>query len=175
MLRDFPTQENKLFLAAERARAKSIAHPPLRDHLTRKTSRVLEVVLWAGRALAEYKLLSDETAQARRKTVYELATTVEVAVFLGQKTSETSGHTARDDADLVRRVGVRQDVANQGVSSLMVGDNLLLFLANNATLALWPRDHPVHRLIELRHLDFLLTAARSENSAFIDQVRQVRP
>ena len=136
---------------------------------------MLEVVLGAGSALSEHQLLSDEPAEAGRKTVDQLASAVEVPVFLRKKASETSRHTARDDANLVRRVGVRKDVANQGVSSLVVRDDLLFLRADYAALALRPRDHTVNCFVELRHLDFLLAAACRKDGALIDEVRQVCP
>ena len=54
----------------------------------------------------------------------QLAPGVEVPVFLGKEAGEPTGHAARDDADLVRRVGVREHVSNQSVTSLVIGDDL---------------------------------------------------
>src|SRR6266498_3227142 len=62
LLRDLPTEEDKLFLAPEGAGDKPVAHTPLRDHLPSETRRVLEVVLRACRALAEDELLCHQAS-----------------------------------------------------------------------------------------------------------------
>ncbi len=98
---------------------------------------------------------------------------MEVPVFLRNEASKPAGHAARDDADLVRRVGVRQHVADESVASLVIGDYLALFLADNAALALRSGDHAVDGFVELGHLDLLLAAASGEDRAFVDQVCEV--
>jgi hypothetical protein len=146
----------------------------LRHHLARQTRRVLEVIRGTSRALPENEFLGDKTAQTGRQTIDELAAAVEVPVFLWQEPGETTRHAASDDADLVRRIRVREHVTHQSVPGLVVGDDLLLFLADDAALSLRPRDDTVNRFVELGHLYFLLAAPRRQDGAFVDQVRQVR-
>src|SRR6266508_3042165 len=57
---------------------------------------------------------------------------------------------------------------------LVIGYDLLFLLADHTALALGAGDYAINRLVELRHLDFLLTAPRGQNSALVDKVSQVR-
>jgi ABC-type dipeptide/oligopeptide/nickel transport system ATPase component len=73
-----------------------------------------------------------------------------------------------------RVVGVRQRVADQGVPALVVGDDLPFLLGQQHALALRAGGDPVDRLLERGHRDLGSVAARGEQRALVDHVRQVR-
>src|SRR4029450_2052851 len=155
----------------ERSRAEAIAHAPLRDHLASEASGARALVLRPPRPFAKADFLSNESTEPRRKPVDKLASAIEVTVFLRQESSETAGHTARYNADLVRRVRLPQNVTHKRVSPLVVGDDLLLFLTDHSALTLRASYDAVDGFVEFRHLDFLVAAPRSEYCPFVDQIR----
>ena len=173
LLGDLTAQEDHLLLAAEGARAQVFAHAPLGDHLARQAGDFLQVVLGTRGRLVERQLLGRHTAEESRQHVLELGLGVQVAVFLRQEAGEAAGHAAGDDAYLVGRVRLREQVPYQGVSGLVVSDDLPFSLADNATLPLRAGDDAVYRLVELRHRHFLLAAPRGQDAALVHQVGEV--
>ena len=62
---------------------------------------------------------------------------------------------------------------HDGVAALVVGDDLLLLLGDDAAPALRSGDHAVDRLVELGHADGLLVAARGQDGGLVDEVREI--
>ncbi len=173
LLGDLPAQEDELFLAPERARPEAFAHAPLRDHLPRDVRRALDIVLRAGGHFAEDQLLGHVAGQRRREHVLELRARAQVPILFGQEPGEAARHATRDDADLERRVRVRERPPHERMAGLVVRDDALLLRRDDAALALGTGDDPVHRLVELLHRDALLVGARRQNRRLVHQVREV--
>ena len=94
-------------------------------------------------------------------------------VLLRQLQRIAQGLAAADNRDLVDRIGVLQDVANQGVAALVVGNRGALGLGHNATLALRSGNHALHRFLDLVHRDHGTVAAGSQQRRLVEQVRQI--
>src|SRR3989304_9744803 len=90
-----------------------------------------------------------------------------------REAGEPAGHAAGDDAYLVRRIRLWQHEAYEGVTGLVVGDDLALPLADDAALALRPGDDAVHGLVELRHRYLLLAATGGEDRRLVHKVGEV--
>ena len=88
-------------------------------------------------------------AEHARDLVLELALALEVAVLGGQAHRVAEGHAAADDAHLGHRVGLGQDALDDGVAALVVGDDRLLRVADDAALALRAGHDALERLAEL--------------------------
>ena len=67
-----------------------------------------------------------------------------------------------DDADLVHRIGLRQQVAHQGMTAFVVRDGVLGLVVHHAALALGTGDDALHGLADLLLRDDLLVAARGQ-------------
>ena len=80
---------------------------------------------------------------------------------------------AGDDRDLVDGIGALEHVADEGVTALVVGDDLALPGRNHAALALGAGDHALHGLLDLEHADRVLVEARGEKRRLVHEVRQV--
>ena len=128
----------------------------------------------AGGGVAEDELLGRVAAEHAGDLVLELALALQVAVLGGQAHRVAEGHAAADDADLGDRVGLGQDALDDGVTALVVGDDRLLGVADDAALALRAGDDALERLAELGDGDDLLVAPRGEDGGLVDQVGQVR-
>src|SRR5919112_91034 len=83
------------------------------------------------------------------------------------------GHAAADDRHLRDRVALGKHALHDGVSALVVRDDLLLLLRDDPAAALGARDHAVDRLVELGHADALLVTPRREDRGLVDEVRQI--
>jgi len=91
-------------------------------------SVAVQVVARAGRAFVEHDLLGDPPAQKRRDVVQKLLARGQVLVLAGQAHRVAKRHPARQNADLMDRVGKRQQFLNDSVAQFVVGDNLFFAL-----------------------------------------------
>src|SRR2546426_2446837 len=166
-------EEHELFAMAHLDGAELFRHAPLRDHAAGDLGRLLDVVLGAGRDVAQDDLLRDASAHDARDLVHQPVARDEVLVLLGQAQRPAERHAAGDDRDLVHRVGVRQPLHDQRVPGLVVGDDLFLFFRDAPALALRAGDDAGDRLFELVHADDFLVRPSGEDGGLVDEVRQV--
>ena len=158
---------------AERLRTELVGHAVLRDHLLGELGGTLDVVARAGGDVADGDLLGDASAQQAREVVEHLLLAAEELLLFRQVPRAAERAAARDDRDLVDRVAVRQDVADDGVAGLVVRDDLLLVLGDQAALALGTGDDAVDGLFELDHVDLLAAVARGQQRGLVHEVREV--
>ena len=74
---------------------------------------------------------------------------------------------------LLDRVALRQDPLDDGVTTLVVGDDRLLRVRDDPRLALRAGDDPLQGFLELGHADDLLVAAGRQDRGLVDEVREV--
>ena len=93
---------------------------PHSQTILRARSRdALEVVAGAGRQLAVRDLLGDAAAEQNRELILQVVARVVVLVVHRQLHRHAERHAARDDRDLVDRIGVRQQHREQRVAGLV--------------------------------------------------------
>src|SRR3546814_9908235 len=92
---------------------------------------------------------------------------VAVLVALGQVHGHAQRAAARDDGDLVDRVVLGHQAADDGVAGLVVGGERLLFLAHRHRAALGAHHDLVARLVEVVHADVLRVLARGEQRRLV--------
>src|SRR5207244_5584448 len=126
-------------------------------------------VLRARRRLLEDQLLGRAPTEQHRELVPQLRAGDEVLVLLGQREGPAQRATPRDDRHLVDWVGVRQRVADERMSALVVRDHTLLLVGDDARALLGAGDDTVDRLLELWHADLLEAAARGEARGFVHE------
>ena len=110
----------------------ALAHAVLEHHRARDRGHALEIVGGAGRDAAEHHLLGGASGQQHRDLVDQLLARADVAVLLGQVERVAERVAARHDRDLVERVGVAEQVRDERVAGLVVGDDALLLLGDHA-------------------------------------------
>src|SRR5438105_653923 len=175
LLLDLTTEEDELVAAAVLERAELLAHAELGDHLPSHLGRLLDVVARACRGVAtQVELLGDPAAEGGGDVVFELPLGPHVPVLLRERPRHAHRHTAGDDRDLVHRVGVLEQLEAEGVAGLVVGDDPLLFLGDDARTALRTKGDLLERLLEVDLADGLLVAARCEDRGLVHDVGQVR-
>src|SRR6516164_3111753 len=175
MPRDFPPDENVLLVLAEREGPEFVRHAPLADHLARHLRGLLEIIAGPGRELVQHDLLRGPAAQQDRDLVDEVFPRVVVLVVERQLLGEPEGPAARDDRDLVHGIGAGQEVGDQRVARLVIGDRPLLGVTDDHRPPLDPHQDLVLGVLEVRHLDELLVLSRGEEGGLVDEVREVGP
>ena len=100
-------EEDVLLALAEGERAHPVGHAPLADHLAGHVGGLLEIVPRAGGLLLEHDLLGGAAAQQDRDAVDQVVPRVVVLVVGGELLGEAQRAAARDDRDLVQRIGAR--------------------------------------------------------------------
>jgi hypothetical protein len=96
-----------------------------------------------------------------------------VAVLLRQLHGHAQRAAARDDGDLVHRIGLGQQLGDHGVAGLVVGGVAALLLGHDHRAALGAHHDLVLGALEVVHVDQALVAARGEQRRLVDQVGQV--
>ena len=111
--RDRAAEEHLALVLAVDHRAQRVGHAVARDHVARDLGGALEVVRRAGGHLVHEELFGDAPAEQHRDHVQQVVAVHAVAVLLGQLHRHAQRAAARDDRDLVHRVGLRQQLARR--------------------------------------------------------------
>ena len=158
---------------AELDRAEALGHAVLGDHRAGQVGGLLDVVAGTGGDVVEDQRLGGHAAEHVGELVEHLAARLGVLVLVGQHHRVAQRATARQDRDLVHRVGAGQRRGDQGVAALVVGGDQLLLLAHQARTTLRAGDDAVDGLVEGRVGDQLLVAAGGEQRGLVEHVGQV--
>ena len=137
-VRHLAAQERLAVAGAELAGAEPLAHPVLGDHAAGDLAGLLDVVGRTGGGLVEDQFLGGPAAEQHGQLVHHLGPADQELVLGRGRRGVAERPAARDDRDLVHRVGVRQRVPDQRVPALVVGDDLPLLLGQQHALALGP-------------------------------------
>ena len=123
--------------------------------------------------IALNEVFGDASAHADRDAIFELFLRPVVFLFRRKLLGESEGHAARNDRDLVNRVGVRKDRREERVAALVIRGDLLLLVGNDHALAFGAHEDLVLGVLELGHVHDFLIAARGEERRFINEVREI--
>jgi hypothetical protein len=107
-----------------------------------------------------FSMSLDAPVVGHRHRVVELGARRQEAVLLGHRDRVAERLAARDDRDLVHRVGVLEEVPDDRVAHLVEGGDEALFLAHHPRLLLGAGDHAHDPLLELVLADFALAGPR---------------
>ena len=106
-------EENVIFVLAVLDHAHFFAHAPFANHARAMAVAILMSPRGAVRDVAEDDFLGDAAAHARRQTGEQFVLAIGVFVFLRQPHGRAERRSARDDGDLVQRLGVRKQFEQQ--------------------------------------------------------------
>ncbi len=173
LFRDLPTQEDQFLLLSVHHRAHPLAHAQTGDHRTGQLGNAFEIVRGARGDVVEDQVFGSAAAQQTRHVGLQLVAREQRAILFGESHGKAAHHATGDDADLLNGVGLRQDVQDDGMAGLMVGDDALLLVADDPALALRASDHAFDGLLELRSTDGVLVAAGGQDGSLVDDVLQV--
>ena len=96
-----------------------------------------------------------------------------IAIRLGQLHRHAQRAAARDDRDLVQRVGIGQQRRHDRVSRFVIRAGDALVLAHRHRLALDAHQHLVARRVEIAVADRLAAGARRNQRGLVHEVREV--
>ena len=166
-------QENFVVRLAERLLAQRVGHAVVHDHLAGHLRGALQVVARAGRDVAAEDFLGNATAQEHGEFIVHLVSAHKEFVLVGNRHGVAQRAAARHDGDLMHRIGVRQQVANQGMARFVERNGATSFLVHHAVLALGAGHQALHGLVDLGHGDVRLVAASGEQRGFVHEVHEV--
>ena len=118
-------------------------------------------------------LFGEAAAEQDRDLIVQVVARVVVLVVFRQLHRDAERHAARDDRDLVDRIGVRQHHREQRVAGLVDRRDLLLLLGDDHRAALRAHQDLVLGELEVVHADDLLVVARRVERRLVHQVREV--
>ena len=156
-------------------------HTPLLDHLLGNAGNLLDVVRRSGghEVLAVDELLRESAAKGHGELRLEVLLRVHAGLeagLLGREEGKSSGSVrAGDDRDLLDLVVVGDEGSAEGVSGLVVGDQLVLALAEGGgTAVLLEADHyPVNGRVDLLPSDSGLLLSRGRDGGLVHQVLEL--
>ncbi len=168
-------QEHFVVFLAVGDRPQLVGQAPLGDHVARHLGGALDVVGGAGGDLigAEDQLFGDAAAVQRAQLRLDRDPVDRVLVAFRQVHGHAQRPPARDDGDLVDRIVLRHQAADDGMAGLVVGGERLLFLAHRHRAALGAHEDFVAGAVEVVHADLLDRLARGEQRRLVAQVGQV--
>src|SRR5690606_4074085 len=154
-------------------RTQGVGHAVAGDDVARDGGGALEVVGCAGRHLVHEDFFGDAATEQYGDGVEQTLFVHAVAVAFGQLHGDHQRPAARDDGDLVDRVGLGQQTRHEGMAGLVVGRVAALFFGHDDGAALGAHDDLVFGLFEVAHVDRAAIAARGKQGGLVDQVGQV--
>jgi hypothetical protein len=166
-------QEHGFFLLAVGEGTELLAHAPFAHHLAGDVRRTLDVVAGAGREATEDDLLGDAATERDGDAGLRLLLREAMAVVLREVPGDTQRGAARDDADLVDRVVVVDEDADEGVTGFVDGGVPLLLVADDHRAALGAHEDLVLRELEVDHADGVLVLTRGEQGGLVHEVLEV--
>ena len=96
-----------------------------------------------------------------------------MAVFFRQGHRHAEGHAARNDGDFVQRVGLVEDVGQEGVTTFVIRNSLALVVAKHSGLALLAHEHTVACILEVHHVNLEGPATNSVQGCLVNQIGKV--
>ena len=171
-LADLAAEEDFLLLLAE-GHGTHLRHAELADHLAGELGGALDVVACTGGHLLEEDLFGAASAHEGGHAGFEIVLGDGVLIFLGEVDGDAERHAAGDDGDLVERVGVLAQSGDEGVTSLVVGGDALLFVGEEHGLALSTHHDLVLGDFKVVHVDGLAVEAGGGEGSLVDHVGQV--
>ena len=135
--------------------------------------RALEVVRRAGRHLVHEELFGDPAAEQHGDHVQHVLAVHAVAVLLRQLHRHAQRAPARNDRDLVHRVGLRQEPRDDRVTRLVIRGVAPLGLGHDHRAPLGAHHDLVLGHLEVVHVDEPLVLAGGEERGFVDEIGEV--
>ncbi len=132
-----------------------LAHAPFAHHASGNGSGAFDVAPGAVGDVAKDNFLRHATAHGHGEAGQQFLFAIGVFVFLGQPHGGTERWPARNDGDLVQRLGVREQHEQQCVPRFVVGGVFLFFFAQRKAAAFLAPANLVARFFQFGEGDGL--------------------
>ena len=153
---------------ADRGRQTVLGH-----HGTSHLGGLLDVVGGTGRRVVEDELLGCPSAHHVGHGVEQLTTSLGVLVGIGHDHRVAQGTSARQDGDLLHRIGTRHRGSDQGVPALVVGGDETFVLVHDPRLLLRTGDDAIDGLVELGIADHRQVLPGGEQGGLVEHIGQI--
>src|SRR5262245_47987251 len=172
MLVDFAAQKDLFFFLTEGQWAE-VAHAEFANHLARQFGGAFDVVAGTRTHLAEEHLFRNTATHHDGDLRLEILLGVVMLVINWKLHCDTERHAARNDRDLVHRVGVWQLGSDQRVSAFVVRRNLLFFFGQDERFTLRAHQDLILSQLEVVLQHGLAVLASRAQSGFIHHVGEI--
>ena len=162
----------RVVVGAHRPRGDFVAHAELEHHLAGELGDPFEIVGGPVRDGAEDDLLGGASREKHLHQVEELLLRVQIAVLLRRVQRVAERAPARDDRHLLDGLRAADKMGHERVAGLVVGEDALLLLGDDAAL-LEARHDPLHCVIEVLLADVPHLDAAGEDGGLVADVREV--
>ena len=173
MLGDLAAQEDLLFPLAEAERTQ-LTHAPLADHLAGHVGGAFDVVTGTSCDVMHEDLFRNAATHQDGELRLEIFLVIAVLVVDRKLHRQAQRHAARDDRDLMERIGERSQRRHQCMAGFMERGITLLFVADDQALALHAHHHLIFGQLEIALGDHFAILPRRDQRGFVHQIRQIR-
>ena len=177
LLAYFTTEEDHLFLFAERNRTELGAHAVAGDHRTGDACDLGDVTRSAGGDFFDTKdyFFGDAATKSRHELGVELrCSRIAQAVFFGQEQGIAAGTTTGDDGDLLDGVGFGHPGCGDGVASFVVGDQQFSAVGHHTAAAFWAAEGDAFDGVgQFELANLLFGATGCQDGGFVDGIGKV--
>ena len=125
--------------------------------------------------MVQEKLLGHTAAHHNGQLGFEIIARISVLIIDRQLHRDAQGHSARDDRNLVDRVGVRHAAGHQGVTRLVISGVPLFLLGEDHRFAFRTHQNFILGSLEIAHQHLLAVLACGQQRRFVDQIGQIGP
>ena len=149
------------------------AHAQLHDHGARSVGGHLDIGRCAGGGVTEHQLLSRAATHGKYQASEQLRAVVHALVVFWHRQRMSTSATTGEDGHLVHAVNVLERPCGQGVSTLVVGRDLLLLLGDDLGGTAWSTNHAVGGFFQCIASDDVAVHAGGQQRGLIQHVLQV--
>ena len=172
-LGDRATQKHFTFIFSIDHGAQGSGHAIAHDHVAGNLGGTLKVVAGARGHLLHEHFFGNAATKQHADLVQHVFTVVAVAIALGQAHGDTQGTSARNDGDLVHRIALGQQLANEGVTRLVISRVATLVFRHDHALALRAHEDFVFGFFKVLHFHNAGVASCRHEGRFVAQVGQI--
>ncbi|OQA28829.1 MAG: hypothetical protein BWY59_00654 [Verrucomicrobia bacterium ADurb.Bin345] len=173
-LRNVAAEKNQLLPRAEGLRTERIAHAPIAHHHAGEARRFLEIALRPRRDFIIDHFFGGAAAHQAHQHRAQAFLALRVAVLLRQLHGGPERGSARNDRDLVQRLGIAHQLHDDRVTRLVVGRELFLFVVQHPAAALPAPTHLVAGFLEIFCFHGIRVAAGGKQRRLVHEVGEIR-
>ena len=169
------TEEDRAITFAVFNHTEFVAHAPFADHVASKRGGLTDVARSPVRNVVAIEAFGNAATHGDDEVGERFLLLSRVLISFGEIHGGTQVGAARNDRDLVQRIGVRQDHVEIGVPGFVPSGAYFLLLGHGKASALAAPADLVACLLHFIERHRIESATSGKQSGFVDKVRQFSP
>ncbi len=154
---------------------KLLRHTVLRHHRARNPRCLLDIICRAGRYRIKNNLLRRTPGHILNQHRADLFLSIEIFLLLRHiHNIAKRTHRTRHDRDLLHRLGILLQCADQSMTNLVVGNDTAFFLAEHTVLLLLTDQNDFHCFKQILLRDGLAPLLNRKDRGLVDHICQIR-